>query len=234
MKMKMKNQESNLNILDKIKIICFIIFMGSLTISLILSSIFLIYFPNIPKLVEQINRKSDMNNLVNTTDPFLIEYAEFVRSQVPVEHTEWYIYETFPKDTDFNIYYNFNYWATPSETLQNNRGDCEDLAILVKSVKEYYKKMRYIKNVEVRLVIQTGHLYIQSENQGVKTNYYDMSDEMEEKLNEKIDEESWKYYFNLLPPIRRFLIFPILFFIFMEMCLLTIIGIEKIIKNKSI
>ncbi|MEM2924359.1 MAG: hypothetical protein QXJ68_01545 [Methanocellales archaeon] len=121
-----------------------------------ISLVLIVLFPNISLAIEQINRaQRGLESLIDPFDPSVIELAmEATNSNSSVEE---YVLSKIPYASDYDVYYNLEYWATPSETLKNGRGDCEDRAILIKSVQEYLK-------INSTLIVQIDHVYVQRDN----------------------------------------------------------------------
>ncbi len=116
--------------------------------------VLIVLFPNISLAVEQINRtQHGLESLIVPFDEGVIRLAEEARANGNAT-VEDYVLSKIPYASDYDVYYNLEYWATPSETLKNGRGDCEDRAILIKSVQEYLK-------INSTLVIQKDHVYVQ-------------------------------------------------------------------------
>jgi hypothetical protein len=120
--------------------------------------VLIILFPNVSLAIEQINRmQRGLESLITPFDASVIELAEEAKakanSNVSIEE---YVLSKIPYASDYDVYYNLEYWAAPNETLKNGRGDCEDRAILIKSVQEYLK-------IDSKLVIQRDHVYVQRE-----------------------------------------------------------------------
>ncbi len=93
--------------------------------------------------------------LVNPYDEGVIRLAEEANSSN--SSPEEYVLGNIPYASDYDVYYNLEYWASPGETLKSGKGDCEDRAILVKSVEEYLR-------INSTLVIQKDHVYVQRDN----------------------------------------------------------------------
>lgn len=116
--------------------------------------VLIVLFPNISLAIEQINRtQHGLESLIAPFDEAVIRLAEEARENSN-DTVEEYVLRKIPYASDYDVYYNLEYWATPSETLRNGRGDCEDRAILIKSIQEYLK-------IKSTLVVQRDHVYVQ-------------------------------------------------------------------------
>ncbi|MEM2933575.1 MAG: hypothetical protein QXQ02_06570 [Halobacteria archaeon] len=127
-----------------------IIVKAVLSISLVL----IVLFPNISLAIEQINRtQHGLESLIAPFDEAVISLAEEAKANSNGT-VEEYVLSKIPYASDYDVYYNLEYWATPTETLKNGMGDCEDRAILIKSIQEYLQ-------IKSTLVVQRDHVYVQ-------------------------------------------------------------------------
>ncbi len=118
--------------------------------------IFLVLYPNIYLAGKQaVNEIRGMDSLIDPANPEVIKLAEYLKSNEI--NPERYIYTHIKWASDYDVYWNLEYWATPEETIKNGRGDCEDRAILLKSVEEYL-------GIKSKMVIQKDHVYILKDN----------------------------------------------------------------------
>lgn len=118
--------------------------------------VFIVLFPNVFLAVEQLNREE--RGLESLVDPFDAGVVKLAEEAISSNSTpEGYVLNRIPYASDYDIYYNLEYWASPGETLRNGAGDCEDRAILIKSVQEYLK-------INSTLVIQKDHVYVQRDS----------------------------------------------------------------------
>lgn len=118
--------------------------------------IFLVLYPNIYLAGKQaVNEIRGMDSLIDPDNPEVIKLAEYLKSNEI--NPERYIYTHIKWASDYDVYWNLEYWATPEETIKNGRGDCEDRAILLKSVEEYL-------GIKSKMVIQKDHVYILKDN----------------------------------------------------------------------
>ncbi len=99
-----------------------------------------------------------IDSLVDPDNPQVIILAEEAMLSEQVQSgnltIEEYVFSVIAYASDYDQYYNLDYWAPPAETLHRRAGDCEDRAIVVKSVQEYLGE-------DSKLVIQPRHVYIE-------------------------------------------------------------------------
>ena len=127
-------------------------------------SLFLAYFillyPNIPLYIKQLKRwDMGLYSLVDTTSPEVQKFAEEAYKYNNV-FPEYYIMKEIKYKSDVDNYWNIEYWATPVETIERRSGDCEDIAVLTKSVLDYLEET-YHKDYEARLIDQGIHVYVE-------------------------------------------------------------------------
>ncbi|MEA1994302.1 MAG: hypothetical protein U9N35_07925 [Euryarchaeota archaeon] len=114
--------------------------------------ILLVLYPNVYLAGKQgINEINGLESLIDPHDQEVAALGEYLRSNNT--NPEEYIYQNIEWASDYNTYWNLEYWASPGETLEKGRGDCEDRAILLKSVEEYLK-------ITSKVVIQKDHIYV--------------------------------------------------------------------------
>lgn len=134
-----------------------------------------------------------IDSLVDPDNPQVIILAEEALLSEEVQSgdltIEAYVLSVIEYASDYDQYYNLDYWATPAETLQSRAGDCEDRAIVVKSVQEYLGE-------DSKLVIQPRHVYI--EQNGIVYGGKSSIDSYSQAVYETIKN---------IPSIRKILIF---------------------------
>ncbi|MCK4433621.1 MAG: hypothetical protein KAV48_06775, partial [Methanomicrobia archaeon] len=114
--------------------------------------IILVLYPNIYLAGKQIiNQIEGIESLTDPNDTEVIKLAEYLNTNNI--NPEEYIYENIEWASDYDVYWNLEYWATPRETIRKGRGDCEDKAILLKSVEEYLR-------IKSQIVVQKDHVYV--------------------------------------------------------------------------
>ena len=123
--------------------------------------ILVVLYPNLYLAGKQaVTQIRGMDSLVDPNDPLVIALAEEARSSEKVQSgnltVEEYVFLEITYASDYDLYWNMDYWASPAETIQRRAGDCEDSAIVVKSVQEYLGE-------DSNLVIQPRHVYIEQE-----------------------------------------------------------------------
>ncbi|HOP09227.1 MAG TPA: hypothetical protein PLC12_03310, partial [Candidatus Methanofastidiosa archaeon] len=90
--------------------------------------IILTLYPNVYLGVVQLgNEINGLDSLVDGNDLSVALVGENLKmtGQTP----EDWVAENIHWVSDYDLYYNLEYWATPSETIMAGRGDCEDRAI---------------------------------------------------------------------------------------------------------
>lgn len=132
--------------------------LKKITYSLLL--IALVLYPNLYLAGKQvISQYRGIDSLVDPENPLVIDFAEKALQDERVQSgeisVEEYVLMSIDYVRDYDLYYNANYWASPEETLQKRAGDCEDSAIVVKSVQEY------LDLGDSQIVIQPRHVYIE-------------------------------------------------------------------------
>ena len=120
----------------------------------------LVLYPNLYLAGKQvISQYRGIDSLVDPENPLVVAFAEEALRDERVQSgeisVEDYVLMSIDYVRDYDLYYNANYWASPAETLQKRAGDCEDSAIVVKSVQEYLG----LNNSQI--VIQPRHVYIE-------------------------------------------------------------------------
>ncbi|MFQ6125851.1 MAG: hypothetical protein ACE5R6_14785 [Candidatus Heimdallarchaeota archaeon] len=125
--------------------------------------ILVILYPNLYLAGKQaITQLRGMDSLIDPEDPYVKALAEEALTNETVQSGELtieeYIYSVIHFKRDIDLYLNMDYWASPAETIQRRAGDCEDRAIVVKSVEEYLGL-----GEDSKLVIQPRHVYIERE-----------------------------------------------------------------------
>jgi hypothetical protein len=121
------------------------IILSALLISLVL-------YPNVYSAGKQaVNQVRGMASLIDPYDEKVVELGEYLKSNEL--SPESYIYSTIDWASDYDVYWNLEYWASPGETIRKGRGDCEDRAILLKSVEEYLK-------ITSQFIVQKDHVYV--------------------------------------------------------------------------
>jgi len=120
----------------------------------------LVLYPNIYLAGKQvISQYRGIDSLVDPENPLVIDFAEEALKDERVQSgeisVEEYVLMSIDYVRDYDLYYNANYWASPEETLQKRAGDCEDSAIVVKSVQEY------LDLGDSQIIIQPRHVYIE-------------------------------------------------------------------------
>ena len=112
----------------------------------------LILYPHLYLAGKQaVNQMKGMESLIDPEDPNVVEMGEYIRTHSL--NAEEYVYSTVGWASDYDTYWNLEYWASPGETIKKEKGDCEDRAILLKSVEEYLK-------ITSTVVVQKDHVYV--------------------------------------------------------------------------
>lgn len=141
--------------------------------------ILLALYPNVYLGIVQIgNELNGVDSLVDPSDLSVALIGENLKytGQSP---EEW-VMENITWESDYDLYYNLEYWARPSETIMSGRGDCEDRAILTKSLNEYLE-------MDSDIIVQMDHVYIIKDGEeyfGVSdtTSTYEMAKEVIYKI----------------------------------------------------
>ena len=120
----------------------------------------LILYPNLYLAGKQvISQYRGIDSLVDPENPLVITFAEEALRDERVQSgeisVEEYVLLSIDYVRDYDLYYNANYWASPAETLQKRAWDCEDSAIVVKSVQEY------LGVEDSQIVFQPRHVYVE-------------------------------------------------------------------------
>jgi hypothetical protein len=161
---------------------------------------FIAHNPNIPAYITQVGREwQGLNSLVDPNSPAVIEATEWIVNNGtgnPVTD----VYTLIPYRSDYDNYWNTDYWATPEETWKHKSGDCEDQSIFLKSVlvrmlQEGYLDMPEDTNISVET--QPGHAYVQAG---------DMAIGKQLLIQEPQGWDILLQDFNELPSIRTFLL----------------------------
>jgi len=153
----------------------------------------ILFYPNIPLYFKQIERwKMGLNSLVDTSSLEVQRFAEEAYKYNNV-FPEYYIFEKIKYRRDVDNYWNIEYWATPVETIERGSGDCEDIAVLTKSVLDYLDQT-YHKRYNARLVDQRIHVY-------VERNIYS-NVKVDKPIYGAVPEEIVEKYTGLLGEIR--------------------------------
>ncbi|MHC1605490.1 MAG: hypothetical protein ACXQTP_05945 [Candidatus Methanofastidiosia archaeon] len=109
-------------------------------------------YPNLYLGVKQVeNEMGEIDSLVDGNNDLVKLVGEHLR--ITGESPEDWIQRKIKWESDYNIYGNLEYWALPSETIVAGKGDCEDRAILAKSLNEYLQK-------KAQIVVQLDHVYL--------------------------------------------------------------------------
>ncbi len=118
--------------------------------------ILLVLYPNLYLAGKQaVNQVEGMESLIDPRDPKVVEMGEYIRTHNL--NAEEYVYSTIEWASDYDVYWNLEYWASPKETIEKEKGDCEDRAILLKSVEEYLQ-------ITSEIVVQKDHVYVLKDN----------------------------------------------------------------------
>ncbi|MBN2251867.1 MAG: hypothetical protein JW724_07325 [Candidatus Altiarchaeota archaeon] len=132
-------------------------------IAVALSAVFFlaVLYPNIPLTLEQLGRQSiGIDGLAGFEGPQLSDYADKVIESG--EKPEAYIDRTIHYASDFDVWWNFDYWETPEEVLSKGRTDCEGKAVLTKAVyNEVNRKGGFPEKEEVEIKAQQQHVYVE-------------------------------------------------------------------------
>jgi len=119
--------------------------------------VLLVLYPNVPLGVVQVQRELDgLDALVDPDDELVTLVGDHLL--ITGEQPESWVARTIPWKSDYDVYGNLEYWAHPSETILRGAGDCEDRAILTRSLNAYL-------NQESEVVVQPGHVYIVRDGQ---------------------------------------------------------------------
>jgi len=166
--------------------------LKSLFFSILL--VLVVLYPNLYLAGKQATTQiRGIDSLVDPDDPQVIILAEEAMLSEQVQSgdltIEAYVLSVIEYASDYDQYYNLDYWAPPAETLQSRVGDCEDLAIVVKSVQEYLGE-------DSKLVIQPRHVYI--EQNGIVYGGKSSIDSYSQAVYETIKS---------IPSIRKIIIF---------------------------
>jgi len=114
--------------------------------------ILLALYPNVYLGIVQVsNELNGVDSLVDANDLSVALIGENLK-QTGESPEEW-VMRNITWTSDYDLYYNLEYWARPDETIMSGRGDCEDRAILTKSLNEYLE-------MESDIVVQLDHVYI--------------------------------------------------------------------------
>lgn len=155
---------------------------------------FIVFYPNIPLYFEQMHRwNTGLYSLIDSNSSEIQEFAEEAYKYNNV-FPEYYIMEKIKYKSDIENYWNIEYWATPKETLEKGSGDCEDIAILSKSVLDYLEKT-YYKNYSARMIDQGIHVYVR---RNIFSNVYP-----DRPLGGAVPDEIIKEYEGLSGLIKR-------------------------------
>jgi len=126
--------------------------------------VILTLYPNMYLGIVQIgNEINGIDSLVDGSDLSVALVGERLRASG--ETPEQWVSENIEWVRDYDLYYNLEYWARPAETIMSGKGDCEDRAILTKSLNEYLGQTS-------DLVVQLDHVYIVKDGE----NYFGVSD----------------------------------------------------------
>jgi len=126
--------------------------------------VILTLYPNVYLGILQIgNEINGVDSLVDGDNLTVALLGENIRAS-GLAPEEW-VAENIQWVSDYDLYYNLEYWATPEETIMAGKGDCEDRAILTKSLNEYLGQTSDI-------VVQLDHVYIVKDGE----NYFGVSD----------------------------------------------------------
>lgn len=132
--------------------------MNAKILKIVYSAIFIFFvlYPNLYLAGKQaVNEIGGIESLIDPDDTEVIKLAEYLSSNNI--NPEEYIYTNIEWASDYDVYWNLEYWASPEQTIRKGRGDCEDKAILLKSVEEYLK-------IKSKIVIQKDHVYVLKDN----------------------------------------------------------------------
>ncbi|MBN1785380.1 MAG: hypothetical protein JW825_00115 [Candidatus Methanofastidiosa archaeon] len=125
--------------------------------------ILIVLYPNVYLGILQIgNEINGIDSLVDGADDSVALVGEKLKGsgQTP----ESWVLENIEWVSDYDLYFNLEYWARPGETIMAGKGDCEDRAILTKSLNEYLQH-------ETELVVQLDHVYLVKDGE----NYFGVS-----------------------------------------------------------
>ena len=140
----------------------------------------------------------NMSYMSNTLVPALTQ--KIIAARVSPES---YIQENFTYISDYQNYGIRDFWAYPDETISRMSGDCEDYAILEKSVVDYvYKNTKVVK-----VMTQPNHAYVSVDNSSV----WKIADEPEQSQYDRAVQALTDYFDFGSMPIERTVIIIILF-----------------------
>lgn len=114
-------------------------------------------------VVQMRNETKGLESLVDADCELVALVGDYL--DISGETPESWVLRNIQWQSDYDAYGNLEYWATPKETILYGRGDCEDRAILAKSLNAYLQK-------DVEIVVQVDHVYLVKDGE----NYFGVSD----------------------------------------------------------
>ena len=149
--------------------------------------VLVVLYPNIYLVALQATYELDgVDARIDPHDPLVQLVGEQLR--VSGETPESWVSRSIRWASDYDVYGNLEYWASPSETILAGRGDCEDRAILTSSLNRYLEQ-------EATIVVQLDHVYVLKDGEP----YFGVSD------TESVQEVLWELLRDI-PFIRKLII----------------------------
>ncbi len=126
--------------------------------------VLVVLYPNIYLGALQAAYELDgVDSRIDPSDP----YVQLVGQQLRLsgESPESWVSRSIRWESDYAVYGNLEYWASPGETILAGRGDCEDRAILTSSLNRYLE-------LDATIVVQLDHVYVLKDGEA----YFGVSD----------------------------------------------------------
>ena len=121
----------------------------------VLASVALVLVVLYPNLylgaVQASNEIAGLESLIDPDDELVMLVGEHLR--ITGETPESWVQRNIEWVSDYDLYLNLEYWATPAETILAGKGDCEDRAIVSSSINRYLER-------EATVVTQLDHVYV--------------------------------------------------------------------------
>ncbi len=146
--------------------------------------VLVVLYPNLYLGVLQASYELDgVDARVDPSDPLVQLVGQQLR--LSGESPESWVARSIRWESDYAVYGNLEYWASPGETILAGRGDCEDRAILTSSLNRYLGQ-------ESAIVVQLDHVYVLKDGEA----YFGVSD------TESVPEALWGLLLGI-PLVRK-------------------------------
>lgn len=130
-------------------------------------SCFLVHNPHIPNFVEQWGRSdAGLVSLVDPNDPSVVITANEIMGN-DITNIEYYVYNKYPYKSDYDTWWNSDFWTKPYEMDEKGGGDCEDRSVYLSSLIIRLTALGYLEVHEVEMVQQPTHIYLNVDNRSI-------------------------------------------------------------------